>query len=74
MVRLGGNLSSHVIILSGRGRGAMPAFSGTLLTRAFVSDRLYDVQEEAIKMRRNETILCAMPEEECRVRGIQEGL
>ena len=35
-------------------------------------DRMYNVQGETIEMRRNETIMSAMPQEECSVWGIQE--
>jgi hypothetical protein len=37
-------------------------------------DRMYNMQEEAAEMRRDETIMCPMREAECGVRGLPERL
>jgi hypothetical protein len=39
----------------------------------YLLDRMYNVQGETIEVRRNETIMSAMSQEECDVWGIQEG-
>jgi hypothetical protein len=42
-------------------------------TNGVLPDRMYNVQSETIEMRRNETIMSAMSQEECDMWGIQEG-
>lgn len=38
-----------------------------------ISCRVYNVQSKTVKMRRDETIMPTMPQEECYLRGIQKG-